>query len=98
VASGEQNGATPQDKVLAVWRKVRISDHRPMDHRAMDCVLVQQSREELLPMFATRSIADRTHCRLAEVSAGNIDLQFEARQAPGHRRTGADCGFQNSAH
>ena len=81
VAGGEPAGAAPQPSVDAAWRKVRLADHRPMELTAADCELVEKFRDQLLPMFTTRSIADRSHCRLGEVSAGDIDLQFEVLQA-----------------
>lgn len=61
----------------AAWRKVSLRDHSPMALEALDCELVAQFRDQLLPLFTTRAMVDRTRCRPGESSSQDIQLAFE---------------------
>ncbi len=77
----------PNDGVLAagVWRDVAFSDRKPLELDAGDCELVDQFRSQVLPMFTTRNLKNRTTC-IPHQNSGSIDLKFESF-APPQRRT-----------
>jgi hypothetical protein len=43
-----------------------------------DCELVEQFRNNVLPMFATRNVENRTTCIPFQLSGSVIDLKFDA--------------------
>jgi hypothetical protein len=77
-----------------VWRRVRLSDRSPRELRIGDCELVDQFREQVLPMFTTRNVENRTTCIPHQESGSVIDLKFESFAAPAvpprHVRPSAD--------
>src|SRR5580698_6218787 len=44
------------DAVAATWRKVQFESHRPLELGEGDCELVEQFRDQMLPMFTTRAM------------------------------------------
>lgn len=71
-ASAGDAGAVP-----AVWRKVQWTAHRPLQLGDGDCELVEQFRDQLLPMFTTRNVNNRTRCEPHEINPGDLNLEFE---------------------
>jgi hypothetical protein len=65
------------DGVAATWRKVQWTPHRPQQLGEGDCELVEQFRDQVLPMFTTRDVNNRTHCQPHQVNPGDLDLGFE---------------------
>jgi hypothetical protein len=65
------------DAIAATWRKVLWVPHRPQQLGEGDCELVEQFRDQVLPMFTTRAVNNRTHCQPHEVNPGDLDLGFE---------------------
>jgi hypothetical protein len=63
--------------VAAAWRKIQWQPHRPQQLGEGDCELVEQFRDQVLPMFTTRALENRTHCAPHEVNPGDLDLGFE---------------------
>jgi hypothetical protein len=72
------DGASPDAKpVAATWRSVSFSARAPRELSTGDCELVEQFRTNVLPMFTTRNITDRTTCVPHQESGSAINLQFE---------------------
>ena len=74
--SGQASGSSTI--VPAVWRSVSLRDHSPITLESLDCELVAQFRDQILPMFTTRQIIDRTRCRPGEDAPYQLNLQFDA--------------------
>ena len=65
-----------------------------------DCELVEQFRNNVLPMFTTRNIADHITCVPHQLSGSNIDLRFESLAAvasAGMRRRLSRAGHRSRA-
>lgn len=80
--------------VTGVWRPVSLAYHSPWDLQLGDCELVEQFRTQVLPMFTTRNVIDRTTCIPHQLSGTTIDLRFEtfttppAKKQPGTKNGG----------
>jgi hypothetical protein len=73
------DGTSPDGKwVDGIWRPVSFSARSPRELGTGDCELVEQFRSNVLPMFTTRNIADRTTCIPHQESGSAINLQFES--------------------
>jgi hypothetical protein len=71
------NGSNGQ-AVAGNWRPVAISDRSPRELHVGDCELVEQFRNNVLPMFATRAVDSHTTCIPHQESGSVIDLKFES--------------------
>jgi len=75
--------ATSDSKpVDGTWIPVTIAPHRPRELDRGDCELVEQFRSNVLGMFATRNVENRTTCVPHQLSGSSIDLKFESFAAP----------------
>jgi hypothetical protein len=74
LAPGSRDGAP----IGGTWRPVAISDRSPRELRVGDCELVEQFRNNVLPMFTTRGVENHTTCIPHQESGSVIDLRFEA--------------------
>jgi hypothetical protein len=83
--SGPDSPAGPQP-VDGVWRPVSIADRSPRDLATGDCELVEQFRNNVLPMFTTRNVEDHTTCVPHQDSGSLISLRFESLAAPPRAR------------
>lgn len=63
------------------WSPVALTDRSPRDLRVGDCELVEQFRNTVLPMFATRNLEDHTTCVPHQQSGSMINLKFESFKA-----------------
>lgn len=71
-----------------IWRPVAFADRSPRELGTGDCELVEQFRSNVLPMFTTRNIDNRTTCVPHQNSGSVINLKFESFAAPpGRPRT-----------
>jgi hypothetical protein len=61
-----------------VWRSVAISDRKPRELGVGDCEVVDQFRNQVLPMFTTRNVESRISCIPHQNAGSIIDLKFEA--------------------
>jgi hypothetical protein len=68
--------------VTGIWRPVSFGYHSPPDLQLGDCELVEQFRTQVLPMFTTRNVINRTTCIPYQLSGSNIDLRFETLTTP----------------
>jgi hypothetical protein len=72
-------GASSDSKpVDGVWRPVSFADRSPRELRTGDCELVEQFRNNVLPMFTTRNVEDHTTCVPHQESGSLISLRFES--------------------
>ncbi|HEX4152123.1 MAG TPA: hypothetical protein VHY75_07935 [Steroidobacteraceae bacterium] len=63
--------------VYGTWRSVALTSHSPSELRLGDCELVEQFRDQVLPMFTTRKVVSKTTCIPNQESGSTIDLKFE---------------------
>jgi hypothetical protein len=79
------DGAAPDGKSInGTWRPVSFSARSPRELGTGDCELVEQFRSNVLPMFATRNVVNRTTCIPHQESGSAINLQFDSfAAAPG---------------
>jgi len=73
-------GAAPADgkPVDGIWRPVSIAQRSPRELQIGDCELVEQFRNNVLPMFTTRSLQNHTTCIPHQDSGSVINLSFES--------------------
>ncbi len=75
--------ADPSSKAVeGTWRTVALSDRSPRELRVGDCELVEQFRNQVLPMFTTRNVEDHTTCVPYQESGSEISLTFDSLVAP----------------
>ena len=60
------------------WRSVSFADRSPRELSTGDCELVEQFRNNVLPMFTTRNVDNRTTCVPHQNSGSVIGLRFES--------------------
>jgi hypothetical protein len=77
VPGGSATGAAATP-VQGVWRSVDFEPHEPRELGIGDCELVEQFRDSVLPMFATRNLDSHTTCIPHEESGSTLALKFEA--------------------
>jgi len=81
-AAGDKAGDKPAGKpVAATWRAVALAARSPRELGIGDCELVEQFRNQVLPMFTTRNVEDRTTCIPHQNSGSVINLKFESLTA-----------------
>jgi hypothetical protein len=81
LAPGSSGGTPDGAPVGGTWRPVAISDRSPRELRVGDCELVEQFRNNVLPMFTTRGVESHTTCIPHQESGSVIDLRFESFSA-----------------
>jgi hypothetical protein len=60
-----------------VWRHVELSPRHPFELQMGDCELVEQFRDKLLPMFATRNLRNQITCVPYQDAGSNFSLAFD---------------------
>jgi hypothetical protein len=78
-ASPASAGAAARDtqSVDGNWRHVEISPRHPFDLQTGDCELIEEFRDTLLPMFATRNVNSQVSCVPHQESGSNFSLSFD---------------------
>jgi hypothetical protein len=69
-------------RVDAIWRSVSFADRAPRELSTGDCELIEQFRDNVLPMFTTRNVDNHTTCIPHQISGSVINLRFESLAAP----------------
>jgi hypothetical protein len=64
--------------VDGTWRPVTFAARSPRELSISDCELIEQFRNSVLPMFATRNVDNHTTCVPHQESGTVIDLKFES--------------------
>jgi hypothetical protein len=72
----DKTSSSPQ--LDAGWRPVVFADRVPRELHTGDCELVEQFRDNVMPMFTTRNIDDHTLCIPNQNSGSLISLHFES--------------------
>lgn len=63
--------------VDGVWRHVELSPRHPFELQLGDCELVEQFRDKLVPMFATRNLRNQITCVPHQDAGSNFSLAFD---------------------
>jgi hypothetical protein len=72
-------GTSPgSQQIDAGWRLVALADRSPRELGTGDCELVEQFRDNVLPMFTMRNVDDHTMCIPNQNSGSLISLRFES--------------------
>jgi hypothetical protein len=87
LAPGSADAA--QKPVEAIWRPVTLAAHSPRELGVGDCELIEQFRNNVLPMFNTRNAVNHTTCIPHQESGSVIDLKFDSFAAAPPRRAAA---------
>jgi hypothetical protein len=72
------DAASNGKSVNGTWRAVVLAAHAPRDLQIGDCELVEQFRQQVLPMFTTRNVVSNTTCIPNQESGSLIDLKFDS--------------------
>jgi hypothetical protein len=74
------SNATPPDgaRVDGAWRPVALMARSPRELGTGDCELIEQFRDTVLPLFATRNVENHTTCIPHQESGSVIDLKFDS--------------------
>jgi hypothetical protein len=99
-ARGKPPKGKPEPVTLGrgVWRTVVFSARSPRELGIGDCELVEQFRDNVLPLLTTRNVEDHTSCIPHQDSGSNIDLRFEVfAAAPGGPEVLAAAGPPGSS-
>jgi hypothetical protein len=75
-AAGAKDAEGP--RVDGAWRSIVFGTRSPRELALGDCELVEQFRNNLLPMFTARDVNSQTTCVPHQESGSNINLKFEA--------------------
>jgi hypothetical protein len=70
--------ASSGKSVNGTWSAVILAAHAPRDLQIGDCELVEQFRQQVLPMFTTRNVVSNTTCIPNQESGSLIDLKFDS--------------------
>ena len=78
LAPGGSDTSSGSKQVDGVWRPVTFADRSPRELSTGDCELVEQFRNNVLPMFTTRNVEYHTTCVPNQESGSLISLRFES--------------------
>lgn len=85
VAAAVTPAATPvATPVAGVWRSVQLAPHRPYTLDDGDCELMEQFRDKVLPLFATRDQQLKLTC-VPHQDIGPFSLQMQVFALPPER-------------
>jgi hypothetical protein len=73
--------ASAATSVNGVWRHVELAPHHRFELDSGDCELVEQFRDRLLPMFATRNLKQQISC-VPHQESSDFSLSFDVFTAP----------------
>jgi hypothetical protein len=65
-------------RVDGAWRPVTLTARSPRELGTGDCELIEQFRDTVLPLFATRNLENHTTCIPHQESGSVIDLKFDS--------------------
>lgn len=65
-----------------VWRHVALSPRHPFQLDDGDCELIEQFRDKVLPMFATRNLDNKVSCVPHQESGSNYYLSYDVFGPP----------------
>lgn len=71
-----EGGGSPGETFPAEWREVHLHANSPSNLAWGDCELVEQFREQVLPLFNPRDVKDESVCVPHQLNAGDPDLRM----------------------
>ena len=78
---GATSGAT-NNGAAGEWRHVALSPQHPFQFERGDCELIEQFRDKVLPMFATRNVANDVTCVPHQDTGSNFNLKYDVFAPP----------------
>ena len=75
VAVPAEGRGSPGETFPVEWRVVQLRPKNPTSLAWGDCELVEQLREQVLPLFNPRDVKDNTTCTPHQVNVGSPDLR-----------------------
>ncbi len=75
--TGNALAVMQQAPVSGAWRTIELSPHHPFDLQDGDCELMEQFRDKVLPLFATRGLQVRITCVPYQDTGGPFELQMQ---------------------
>lgn len=72
---GAAAGSDAASTINGSWRHVELASHRPVELGDGDCELMEQFRDHILPLFATRNINSHLNC--VPNQGGAFSLTFD---------------------
>jgi hypothetical protein len=76
-----QPGATSEG-AAGEWRHVALAPRHPFEFDYGDCELIEQFRDKVLPMFATRNLTNNVVCVPHQDSGSNYNLSYDVFAPP----------------
>lgn len=70
-------------KVQGTWQTVEVMTRKPMELQPGDCELVEQFRDQILPLFAQRLVDNSVTCVPNQQSGSSFLLRFEVFKPAG---------------
>jgi hypothetical protein len=68
--------------IAGEWRHVALAPRRPYQFDYGDCELIEQFRDKVLPMFATRNLTNQVTCVPHQDSGSNFHLSYDVFAPP----------------
>ncbi|MDP9088619.1 MAG: hypothetical protein M3O26_07750 [Pseudomonadota bacterium] len=75
--SPDTSQASEGQKIQGIWRPVAFAVRTPRQLMLGHCELVEQFRAQVLQLFTTRNLVDKTSCVPHQDSGSVVDLKFE---------------------
>lgn len=75
--AGDQSAAAGTQSVPAHWKRVDLTPERDAVSAAGDCELIEQVKQSILPLFATRNVEYRSNCLPHQLQIGATRLGAE---------------------
>jgi len=76
-AAGPAVATDAASSPMGSWSHVMLAPHQPYDLDSGDCELIEQFRDLILPLFATRAARVHLQCVPHQESAGGFSLEFD---------------------
>jgi hypothetical protein len=80
-AAAAAAATAPPSTVAGSWRAVQLAPHRPFDLEDGDCELMEQFRDKVLPLFATRDQQLKLTC-VPHQDIGPFSVQLQVFALP----------------
>jgi hypothetical protein len=71
------NSTAANQAVPGVWRHVELAPNKPFSLQGGDCELIEQFRDKLLPLFATRNLENKVSCVPHQDAGNQYQLSFD---------------------
>lgn len=75
--AGDNSAAAGTQSVPAHWKRIDLTPERDAVSAAGDCELIEQVKQSILPLFATRSVEYSSNCLPHQLQIGATRLRAE---------------------